>query len=87
MVGLLGFGAFRAWQRAMVLGCRGGAVLLLTLCCTFLLREGQARQFGWSVLLPVDRCLKLARACFVVLVAAYAAGMAQTSMRDLPRAN
>jgi hypothetical protein len=160
MVGLLGFGAFRAWQRErwfwVVLAA---AVLLLTLCCTLLLREGQARQlitfggdggcfvlgsvlmlamyaradhpfrsehlrwallilgalafmdaylvwsgpfdhlpfgedehglsdpavlaeeFGWSVLLLVDRYLELARACFVVLVAAYAAGMAQSSIR------
>src|SRR5678816_3173809 len=38
-------------------------------------------EFGWSVLLLVDRYLKLARACFVVLVAAYAAGLAQSSMR------
>jgi len=38
-------------------------------------------EFGWSVLLLVDRYLKLARACFVVLVAAYAAALAQSSMR------
>jgi len=160
MVGLLGFGAFRAWQRERWFWVVvASAVLLLTLCCTFLLRDGQARQlitfggdggcfvlgtvlmlsvyartdhpfrterlrwallifgalafmdvyrvwsgpfdhlpfgedehglsdpavlteeFGWSVLLLVDRYLTLARGCVVVLVAAYAAGIAQSSMR------
>jgi hypothetical protein len=38
-------------------------------------------EFGWSVLLLVDRYLQLARACFVVLVGAYAAGTAQSAMR------
>ena len=38
-------------------------------------------EFGWSVLLLVDRYLTLARGCVVVLVAAYAAGIAQSSMR------
>jgi len=38
-------------------------------------------EFGWSVLLLVNRYVELARACFVVLVAAYAAGLAQSSMR------
>src|SRR5262245_14745500 len=45
MVGLLGFGAFRAWQRERWFWVVvAAAVLLLTLCCTFLLKEGQARQ-------------------------------------------
>jgi len=166
MVGLLGFGAFRAWQRERWFWVvAAAAVLMLTLCCTFLLREVQGRQvmtfggdggcfvlgsvlmltmyaradhafrterlrwallifgalafmdvyrvwsgpfehlpfgedehglsdpavlteeFGWSVLLLVDRYLKLARACFVVLVAAYAAGMAQSSIRERPSAD
>ena len=161
MVGLLGFGAFRAWQRErwfwVVVAT---AVLMLTLFCTFFLREGQARQlitfggdggcfvlgtvlmltlyaradhplrterlrwallilgalafmdayrvwsgpfdhlpfgederglsdpavlaeeFGWSVLLLVNRYLELARVCFVVLAAAYTAGIAQTKSVD-----
>ena len=161
MVGLLGFGAFRAWQRERWFWVVvASAVFLLTLCCTFLLRDGQARQlitfggdggcfvlgtvlmlsvyaradhpfrterlrwallilgalafmdvyrvwsgpfdhlpfgedehglsdpavlteeFGWSVLLLVDRYLTLGRGCVVVLVAAYAAGIAQSSMRE-----
>ena len=45
IVGLLGFGAFRAWQLARWFwAVVAAAVLLLTLSCTFLLREGQARQ-------------------------------------------
>ena len=163
MVGLLGFGAFRAWQRQRWFWVVvAAAVLLLTLCCTLLLREGQARElitfggdggcfvlgsvlmltvyaradhplrterlrwallifgalafmdvyvvwsgpfdhlpfgederglsdpavlaeeFGWSVLLLVNRYLELARTCFVVLVAAYAAGIAQLSARRSP---
>jgi hypothetical protein len=159
MVGLLGVGAFRAWQRERWFSVvAAAAVLLLNLGCTLLLREGQARQlitfggdagcfvlgsvlmlamyaradhplrserlrwalliigalafmdayvvwsgpferlpfgedehglsdpavlaeeFGWSVLMLVDRYRQLARACFVVLVAAYAAGVAQSSM-------
>ena len=160
MVGLLGVGAFQAWQRERWFWVMVAAVvLLLTLCCTLVLREGQARQlitfggdggcfvlgsalmltmyaradhpirserlrwallifgalafmdaylvwsgpfdhlpfgedehglsdpavlveeFGWSVLLLVDRYLELARGCFVALVAAYAAGITQSSMR------
>jgi hypothetical protein len=38
-------------------------------------------EFGWSVLLLVDRYLELARGCIVVLVAAYAAGLAQSAQR------
>jgi hypothetical protein len=38
-------------------------------------------EFGWSVVLLVDRYLELAHGCFVVLVAAYAAGIVQSSMR------
>jgi hypothetical protein len=160
MVGLLGVGAFQAWQRQRWFWVMVAAVvLLLTLCCTLVLREGQARQlitfggdggcfvlgsalmltmyaradhpfrserlrwallifgalafmdaylvwsgpfdhlpfgedehglsdpavlveeFGWSVLLLVDRYRELARGCVVALVAAYAAGITQSSMR------
>jgi hypothetical protein len=160
MVGLLGLGTFRAWQRQRWFWVAVAAsVLLVTLSCTLLLREGQARQlitlggdggcfvlgtvlmltvyarsdhpfrterlrwallifgalafmdvylvwsgpfdhlpfgederglsdpavlaeeFGWSVLLLVNRYLELGRGCFVTLVAAYAAGIAQSSMR------
>jgi hypothetical protein len=162
MVGLLGVGAVRAWQRERWFWVVvAAAVLLLTLSCTLLLRAGQARQlitfggdggclvlgsvlmltvyaredhpfrterlrwallilgalafmdvylvwsgpfdhlpfgederglsdpamlteeFGWSVLLVVNRYLELARGCLAVLVAAYAAGIAQVSMRRL----
>ena len=45
IVGLLGFGAFRAWQRERWFWVVvAAAVLMLTVFCTFFLREGQARQ-------------------------------------------
>lgn len=45
LVGLLAFGAFRAWQcQRWFWGIAATAVLLLTLSCTLFLRAGQARQ-------------------------------------------
>ena len=157
LVVLLGFGAFRAWQRARwfwVVVATG--VLLLTLFCTVFFNAGKARQlitfggdggclvlgtalmltvyaradhplrrerlrwallilgalafmdayliwsgsfdrlpfgeaenglsdpsvlveqFGWGVLLLVNRYLELARACFFVLTAAYVAGITES---------
>jgi hypothetical protein len=158
VVGLLAFGAFRAWQCARwfwVAAATG--LLLVTLSCTLFLRYGQARQlivfggdggllvlgtalmltvyaradhplctqrlrwalliagalafmdaylvwsgsfdrlpfgqnenglsdptvlteeFGWGVMLLVNRYIELARACFFVLMTAYVAGIAQTA--------
>jgi len=157
LVVLLGFGAFRAWQRARWFWVVAATVaLLLTLCCTLFLNAGKARQliifggdggclvlgtalmltvyaradhplrrerlrwallifgalafmdayviwsgsfdrlpfgetenglsdpsvlveqFGWGVLLLVNRYLALARACFFVLAAAYVAGIMES---------
>ena len=37
-------------------------------------------QFGWSVLLLVNRYRELARACFVILAVAYVAGLAECTL-------
>jgi hypothetical protein len=157
LVVLLGFGTFRAWQRARWFWMVAATVvLLLTLCCTLFLSAGKARQFivfggdggclvlgtalmltvyaradhplrrerlrwallifgalalmdayliwsgsfdrlpfgesenglsdpsvlveefGWGVMLLVNRYIELARACFLVLTAAYVAGIAES---------
>src|SRR5262249_46458635 len=36
-------------------------------------------EFGWSVMLLVNRYLELARACFFVIMAAYVAGIVQSA--------
>jgi hypothetical protein len=157
LVGLLVFGAYRAWQRERWFWVAAATVVLLVaLCCTLLLNAVKARQlitfggdagclvlgtalmltvyaradhplrrerlrwallifgslafmdayviwsgsfdrlpfgesenglsdpsvlveqFGWGVLLLVNRYLALARACFFVLAAAYVAGIMQS---------